>query len=52
MPMMPVLLYNSPIEKYRTLVIGLKICLIRIRLTTKFEADFFVIKVFQYFKKK
>ena len=25
---------------------------IRIRLTTKFEADFFVIKVFQYFKKK
>lgn len=24
----------------------------RIRLTTKFEADFFVIKVFQYFKKK
>ena len=29
MPMMPVLLYNSPIEKYRTLVIELKICLIK-----------------------
>ena len=33
MPMMPVLLYNSPIEKYRTLVIGLKICLIKIPST-------------------
>ena len=50
MPMMPVLLYNSPIEKYRTLVIGLKICLIKIPSTEGISVLERILKRFAFFK--